>query len=229
MRKIMRSLLYRWCAAMLKNSMDNHPKLVKVLLQARQLIVPGGVTMFVVLNVFNIFSALKILFFMLIYNQMTERKQEEEYLDIFSFKNFETLVDIVASGLVIFLVCVALIWVLDRIGIRSALKGPEFRRLERSVRRQMKQLENHDQLFGSFEEFRDERKQTEQLLLKTKEIVQKLYYAAKANDPNNSKPKENAETDKSAEDLFDYAGDEKDQTVKAKTRRKLAAFKQRFK
>ena len=229
MRKIMRSLLFRWCAAMLKNNVDNHPRLAKVLLQARQLIVPGGVTMFVVLNVFNIFSALKILFFMLIYNQMTERKQEEEYLDIFSFRNFEILVDIVSSGLVIFLVCVALIWVLDRIGIRGALKSPEFRRLERSVRRQMKQLENHDRFLGSIEGLLDERKQTEQLLLKTKEIVQELYYAAKANDPDNLKPKEHSKTDKSTEDLFDFADEEKDQTVKAKTRRKLAAFKQRFK
>ena len=131
MRKIMRSLLYRWCAAMLKNSMDNHPRLAKILLQIRQLIVPGGVTMFVVLNVLNIFSALKILFFMLIYNQMTERKQEEEYLDIFSFKNFEILVDIVSSGLVIFLVCVALIWVLDRICLLYTSPSPRDRQKSR--------------------------------------------------------------------------------------------------
>ena len=214
---------------MLKNNMGNYPRIAKVLLQVRQLIVPSGVTMFVVLNVFNIFSALKILFFMLIYNHMTERKQEEEYLDIFSFRNFEILVDIVASGLVIFLICVALIWVLDRIGIRGALKCPEFRRLERSVRRQMKRLKNQDRLLVSVEDLLDERKQTEQLLLKTKEVVQKLYYAAKANDPDNLKPKEHSKTDKSTEDLFDFADEEKDQTVKAKTRRKLAAFKQRFK
>ena len=214
---------------MLKNNVDNHPRISKVLLQVRQLIVPSGVTMFVVLNVFNIFSALKILFFMLIYNQMTERKQEEEYLDIFSFRNFEILVDIFASGVVIFLVCVALIWVLDRIGIRGVLKNPEFRRLERSVRQKRKRLEKQDRLFGNMEERLNEREQTEQLLVKTEEVAQKLYYAAKANDPDNLKPKEISETDKST-NLFDYADDRKDQTIKAKTktRRKLASFKPKF-
>ena len=92
----------------------------------------------------------------------------------------------------------------------------------------MKRLKNQYRLLVSVEELLNEREQTEQLLLKTEEVAQKLYYAAKANDPDNLKPKEHSKTDKSTEDLFDFA-DEENQTVKAKSRSKLAAFKQRFK
>ena len=121
--------------------MNKYPFVVEWLLYFRQRISLFGFSTFLFFNLFEILKALKISFFMMIYNQMNPLKQEEVYPDLFSLQNFEILTHIFGSAAFTIFICGMLIWFLDSVGIRGALKTPEFRRLERSVRQEMKRLE----------------------------------------------------------------------------------------
>lgn len=66
------------------------------------------------------------------------------------------------------------------------------------------------------------------LLLEMEQIVRRYEYTALALNPDGFKRAKLSEAGKSIKDLFAYAEDERNQKVKAKSRRKIVKFKPKF-
>ena len=198
---------------MLRNSINKYSWIAEDLLYIRERIPLFGSLVFFAFNFLEILQSLRTIFFMGLYNQMTEQKQDEVYPDLYSIQNFEILAHVFGSAVFTIFVCGVLIWFLDRIGIRGALKTPEFRRLERSVRQEMKRLEVIAQWLASIGSDQDIKDQSVKLLLEMEQIVQRYEYTALALNPDGFKRAKLSEADKSIRDLFAYAEDERNRKV----------------
>jgi len=213
---------------MFKISLTDPSLLVQGLLYVRQRLALYVVIIFIIINLFEILIALKISIFMALFLLMGEKAKEEVYDKYYSFENFEILANLLTYGLLTFIIFVFVIFFLDTFGIRGSLKTPEFRRLKRSLRRDMKQLENQGRLQANIGSAQDIKDLSVNLLLKMEEIVKRYEYTATALNPDGFKRAKLSEADKSIKDLFDYAEDKKDQKEKAKSLRKIVKFKPKF-
>jgi len=213
---------------MFKISLTDPSLLVQGLLYVRQRLALYVVIIFIIINLFEILIALKISIFMALFLLMGEKAKEEIYDKYYSFENFEILANLLTYGLLTFIIFVFVIFFLDTFGIKGSLKTPEFRRLKRSLRRDMKQLEDQGRLQANIGSAQDIKDLSVKLLLKMEEIVKRYEYTATALNPDSFKRTKLSEADKSIKDLFDYAEDKKDQKEKAKSLRKIVKFKPKF-
>ena len=213
---------------MFKISLIDPPLLAQGLLYVRQHLALCFSIIFLGSHLYVILVALKFSIFIALFLLMGEKAKEEVYDKYYSFENFEILANLLTDTIFVFIIYVCIIFILDTHGIRGAMKTPEFRRLKRSLRRDMKQLESQGRLQANIRSAQDIKDLSVELLLKMEEIVKRYEYTATALNPDGFKRAKLSEVDKSIKDLFDYAEDKEDQKVKAKSRLKIMKFKPKF-
>lgn len=221
---------------MLKYFLTDHPLATKFMLVIRHNVYLICIVTFLFINMQNTFLGLRVALRIIFLYQGSEYARKRVHPDLYTNENMLALSGLIVSTFFVFMLGMFLVWFIDNMNLSTSLYSREARRIRKSVRAEIKHLENQKLMLDALGHERRAKQQALEMIsdlkamtLDMEEVILRYQHTSIALNPEIKKRAKLSKEDTTFRDLFDFdAAGRGDSSKAQKQNRRVIKFKPKF-